>query len=601
VCISLECDLLLIDRQQWSKWNFGPLERKLLHKMAINLDGWTGWISTIQMAQRFEHLPKLYLFHRTSASEMADFKMGTIARSLEMNEKMHRKTHPEYIAPLVFKPTVPVRATRGWDGDVQDWFTYKYPEGTYTYVRSNRSAKARNRGLSTSSRRTKRPSAQMVEEIRAKKQLRNKSCTQIDRRRSHRDVVVPDLAHSALFPEKPVSRNTMKRKRQDDEVVSTQRLTRKAAKLSCPKECTTPAQSRVVIDLVSPPRSRVCRPSIQSRDLSPTSKLHSASLKRPTFRTRELISPTPEPRIILSPTPEVPSLEANARFRCPFDGMDDADLGVPPAKTASPVVTTAFIDARVAFDSGGEARQTTSEQENVRTACYDFQSIVPHETVELLEDGLHCERNDPGGYGDNIDTRCETPNRPAIEEDRFIDSGYMSSLEVEENFTIGAAISQPSFSLNDNDDAFSPSKQLISGLENVQPSEDSNTEEEEYQPEKIIAERKTEEGTTQFLIQWVGYPEEKDWTWEDEMTLLDLPIITIWKEAQGKEKEKEAANVEYIVEKILGKRKFKGTPHYLVAWKGFPEVEDRTWEPCERLGVDVPHLVDAFEMKRRKK
>jgi hypothetical protein len=31
--------------------------------------------------------------------------MGTLARVLGMNEKMHRKTYPNYIAPSVFKPT----------------------------------------------------------------------------------------------------------------------------------------------------------------------------------------------------------------------------------------------------------------------------------------------------------------------------------------------------------------------------------------------------------------------------------------------------------------------------------------------------------------
>jgi hypothetical protein len=266
---------------------------------------------------------------------------------------------------------------------VQDWFTYKYLEGTYTHVRSNCSAKARNCRRSTPLRTTKRISTHSVVETRARKQLR----IQHGPDGRQRGVVVPDLAHSVLFPEKPASQNTLKRKRQDDEVVSSQRVPRKAAKLSCPKERLTPTPSRVVIDLVSPPNGRVCRPSIQSRDLSPTSKLYSSSLKETTFRVRDLLSPTPEPRIILSPTPEIPGLEANARFRCPFDGMDDADLGVSIARTASPVVAPAFIGARVALDGGGEAGVTTSEQENVRTACYDFQSIVTHETVEQLEDG----------------------------------------------------------------------------------------------------------------------------------------------------------------------------------------------------------------------
>lgn len=58
---------------------------------------------------------------------------------------------------------------------------------------------------------------------------------------------------------------------------------------------------------------------------------------------------------------------------------------------------------------------------------------------------------------------------------------------------------------------------------------------------------------------------------------------------------------DYIVERVLGKWKFKGVPHYLVKWKGYEEVKDRTWEPCERLMVDVPLLVEAFRNKKRKK
>jgi hypothetical protein len=580
VCISLERDLLLIDRQQWSKWNFGPLERILLRKIAINLDGWMGWISTVQLVRRFKQLHRLYLFDRTNTSdEMADFKMGTIARGIKMNQKIH----PDYIAPLVFKPTVPVRVAKRWDGDVEDWFTYKYPVGTYTRVRSNRSAKVRNRGRSDPLRTTKCTSTHSIVETRARKQLR----MQLSGDRSHRDVVVPDLAHSALFPEKPSTRNILKRKRQDDEVVSRQRVPRKAAKLSCPNACKTPAPSSVR------------RPSIQSRDLSPTSELHSSSPNETTLRIPEPLSPTPEVLLSLG-------LGASARFCCPFDGMDDADLAFSPARTRSPVVsrvvTPVFIDAHVALDDGCVAGKTTGEQENVRTACYDFHSIDTHETVEQLEDGLHCGRNDPGDFGDNFGAICETPNRPVIEEDCFIDSGYVESLGMDEvaieNFT-RAAISQPSFGLNfgglENDDISKIPKQLTSELEDAQPV--ISTLEEEYEPERIVAERKTE-GVIEILVQWLGWPEEKDWTWEVEKTLEQNgpDLVASWRES--KVQKEEQINVEYIVEKILGKRKFKGVPHYLVAWKGFPLVEDRTWEPCQRLGVDVPHLVDAFEMKK---
>lgn len=68
------------------------------------------------------------------------------------------------------------------------------------------------------------------------------------------------------------------------------------------------------------------------------------------------------------------------------------------------------------------------------------------------------------------------------------------------------------------------------------------------------------------------------------------------------EVEEEVVPIEtYIPSKILSKRKFKGIPHYLVQWVGYPKVEDRTWEPCERLSVDVPLLVEGFEEKKGRK
>jgi hypothetical protein len=128
-------------------------------------------------------------------------------------------------------------------------------------------------------------------------------------------------------------------------------------------------------------------------------------------------------------------------------------------------------------------------------------------------------------------------------------------------------------------------------------------DDEEYTPKQFMAERKTSEGL-QFLVQWRDYLEEKDWTWETEAAMIESApdMVTAWLAKSELEVEDEdPITVDYIVEKILGRRKFKGVPHYLVKWKGFEEVKDRTWEPCERLSIDVPLLVEAFEEKKRKK
>lgn len=158
-------------------------------------------------------------------------------------------------------------------------------------------------------------------------------------------------------------------------------------------------------------------------------------------------------------------------------------------------------------------------------------------------------------------------------------------------------------------------------------------------PVEIMAERWAKAGIW-LHVRWEGFPEETDWTWEFENDFFETApaLVEAWKEtkewendamqiarkAEAEEKikerirkaeeakeqstkrtreaeeevEEEPANPDDIVEKILSKRKVKGVPHYLVKWVGYEQVKDRTWEPCERLAVDVPSIVDAYEGKK---
>ena len=52
-------------------------------------------------------------------------------------------------------------------------------------------------------------------------------------------------------------------------------------------------------------------------------------------------------------------------------------------------------------------------------------------------------------------------------------------------------------------------------------------------------------------------------------------------------------HVEYEVEKILDKRKYRGHTQYLVKWAGYPDY-DATWEPLRNL-KNVQDLIKEFE------
>ncbi|KAF7948413.1 uncharacterized protein EAE97_003824 [Botrytis byssoidea] len=140
----------------------------------------------------------------------------------------------------------------------------------------------------------------------------------------------------------------------------------------------------------------------------------------------------------------------------------------------------------------------------------------------------------------------------------------------------------------------------------VEQAEDENVSEEEnvtetiaknsYQPVVVHQSRLDGENNQQWLIEWKGYPKQKDWTWESvEMLREDCPE---WVE----EKENGSLNGDadvHEVEAILDKRKFRGKVQYRVKWEGW-EANYNTWEPAEMLEYDVPYMVEDFEKELKK-
>lgn len=117
-------------------------------------------------------------------------------------------------------------------------------------------------------------------------------------------------------------------------------------------------------------------------------------------------------------------------------------------------------------------------------------------------------------------------------------------------------------------------------------------------PTKLVAERLLS-GNVEYLVRTRNGAQES-WMAETGILRIAPHLVKEWKAMQV-----EAPILGDIVEKILSKKKVKGVLHYLVKWEGYSEVKDRTWEPCDRLRVDVPSLVDEYEMaltaKKRKR
>ena len=182
----------------------------------------------------------------------------------------------------------------------------------------------------------------------------------------------------------------------------------------------------------------------------------------------------------------------------------------------------------------------------------------------------------------------------------------------------------PSFSLTY--DTHSPSQSQATTL----PSDTTAGQDTPLIPERIHAHRTIPH--PQYLIQWSNLPSPSSWSWASQHHITHLAPLLVAsylsflpsnqqnpdnthdtdnndytsnndntnsnnkKENNEKDKNTEGENeVLYIPDRILGKKKVKNVWCYLVKWEGFEREEDRTWEPCWRLKVDVPLLVEEFE------
>lgn len=114
-------------------------------------------------------------------------------------------------------------------------------------------------------------------------------------------------------------------------------------------------------------------------------------------------------------------------------------------------------------------------------------------------------------------------------------------------------------------------------------------QEEEYAIEKVLDERKIENGT-EYFIKWENYPESEA-TWEPHSAVSHLDAFVYWKNREE----------EYTIEKILDERKNKNETEYLIKWENYPASEV-SWEPHSGVSHSDPfqEWIKKNSLKKRR-
>ena len=580
VCVSLYHDILLINDKQWSHWDFGPIERGNLRTLAVNVGGWFGWLSSRDFYLQFSRLRSLSVFERGKDLKEASFKAQQIKKIIEKAQiaNTRKGSKKRYRTPKIRLEKI--STGEGWSGSLDEWITYKYPKGYRSPLSSCRpSSLSSCRGLAEENESAASEARHNVhrrgrprrEQIAA----RNTSTGDGPGSSSQRSVSSrhANKRSRAEFEADSFLQNSRRPRGRPRKVL----VINNADKDQIPLQ-RSPTQ-RTAAEIFAKIRGymesfRSPTPEAESARLPAHTLTPEPIFKSPLDKYGWMLGDSPEPQG--DTFQEVSPSSTFAGRQVMFRTMKESSMNVQGIQELTPPLSSPLVDPRVAFQD-----LSRDANANQAWAVQDSDGLAIAEDDETPTSNLdHVSSASYEVLGQIWSQHGDTKDVPEPDSCFAFDNGHVG-------------IDTPLFETPDH---------LVEEIGSPPVHAACVEGDEEYTPKQFMAERKTSEGQ-HFLVQWEDYPQEKDWTWETEAAMMESApdMVAAWVAKSGVEVEEETPiTVDYIVEKILGRRKFKGVLHYLVKWKGFKKVKDRTWEPCERLRVDVPLIVEAFEEKRKK-
>jgi len=642
VCISLESDLLLVNKQQSSEWNFGYLEKQQLKNFAVNLNGWINWSAAMDLLQQFTNLCQASIFDNDKHNRMVHLKVGQIQSWAITAENRRPRKYPSYTAPLIKIQDIP--EALAWDRDTKDWITYKYPKD----YRSD----GRNHGLERN-KISERFSeflggVQFIEGNRDEQMAPNPQPSPRSRKENMSGILANASPSTGIYlpltfsgDSNSASKGTTLNRTPLRSVSTNASISRISIKRKLPEEF-----DKEVCLLEQRKGGRVSAHSMVERSVKPigTQPLIEDGASNDDLRCLSRVPTVDDWEQAILPSNRIPFGEVDS-FNYHGESLDISPARVLqdcPARankskkaweiaseetfadifdclrTPSPEPSThSLISSPLDLNSTFSGTPTVFEEIGTPVSSHGAISPLngrdriitfadPRPAIyDLYDDALPFNSS---AVGEHLIYTGEQD--PSYLDPRNVSPIFKKSTALGVESTIQPSLIYDNTSFHADSDYARLSTSLPNDSLPVLESQEIMVTMQEKQdleavPECLIAESLVL-AESQCLVQSNDNPQDSRMS--KDFVLRTAPDLMMeWnvkKSATRKLRNRSQVKIpvlEYVVEKILGKKKFNGTPHYLVKWEGYPLVKDRTWEPYDRLTEDVPTLVENYEASKRKR